>query len=212
VTEEKTADRTQYHDKLRVISLEWDGQMSVRSDKSIINHEENGVDLLLFYRKKKTTCKDYGFRYEGRFRYITHWGEFPTHFILSRVTSFDQQIEEDIEDFLDEYEFIEETRVERMTSRYERDKQVRKEAIEYHGTKCMACGFDFGEAFGPHGEGYIEVHHCVPFSDQDGEISVNPKIDTIVLCSNCHRMVDRRKSYTLSLDELQLPLEWAAQT
>ena len=50
---------------------------------------------------------------------------------------------------------------------------------------------------------YIErVPHVVPLSSIDEEVTVNPRTDLIVLCSNCHRMVHRRKNQVLTLDEL----------
>lgn len=45
VTEHKTADRTQYADRLESESLFWQGQMSGRSDPAIIQHAEHGLFL-----------------------------------------------------------------------------------------------------------------------------------------------------------------------
>src|SRR5262249_4143398 len=44
-----------------------------------------GVELLVFYRKSKTEFDNYGFRYEGSFRYVSHQGSKPTQFLLRRV-------------------------------------------------------------------------------------------------------------------------------
>ncbi len=90
-----------------------------------------------------------------------------------------------------------------FSTRYERSKENRKDAIKYHGTRCMACGIDFGEVYGEVGRGFIEVHHIVPLSQSHEKVSVNPKTDLVCLCANCHRMVHRRHNAILSVEELR---------
>lgn len=85
VTERKTGDMTEYHDILESDTLRWEGQTSGRKDATIITHEREGVELLVFYRTKKTEHPGAGFRYEGRFRYVSHTGAEPTRFTLQRV-------------------------------------------------------------------------------------------------------------------------------
>lgn len=89
------------------------------------------------------------------------------------------------------------------TTRYERNPANRREAIRIHGTRCMACGFDFEKAYGELGKDYIEVHHVVPLASQNEEIKVNPATDLIVVCANCHRMIHRKRDHVLSLEELK---------
>jgi hypothetical protein len=86
VTEEKGPDLTQYRDYLDGDDLSWDGQTSGRKDEAVINHEAEGVELLLFYRKSKKEFGNYAFRYEGPFRYVSHQGSKPAHFLLRRVS------------------------------------------------------------------------------------------------------------------------------
>lgn len=85
VTERKSTDMTAYTDWLDGNVLYWDGQISGRKDQSIIEHAHNGQELLLFYRANKVEYPGGGFRYEGRFRYSSHTGANPTHFILQRI-------------------------------------------------------------------------------------------------------------------------------
>ncbi|MDR0930752.1 MAG: HNH endonuclease [Clostridiales bacterium] len=73
--------------------------------------------------------------------------------------------------------------------------------IEQHGKLyCEACGFDFKEVYGELGENFIEAHHAKPIAEMnDGE---RTNIDDIVmLCSNCHSMIHRKKPW-LTKDEL----------
>lgn len=85
VTEKKTPDRTQYQDHLDGDTLSWDGQTSGRKDALIIGHEAQGLELLVFYRQSKNEFGNYGFRYEGPFRYVSSTGKNPAHFTLVRV-------------------------------------------------------------------------------------------------------------------------------
>lgn len=89
------------------------------------------------------------------------------------------------------------------TTKYERKKVNRDAAIAIHGTKCMACGFDFERMYGKYGKGFIEVHHTKPLFENDEEITPDPNTDLICLCSNCHRMVHHFKNKVLSLEELK---------
>jgi 5-methylcytosine-specific restriction protein A len=87
--------------------------------------------------------------------------------------------------------------------RYERDPLNRKRAIEIHGTICTICGFDFEFFYGERGRGFIEVHHVKPIATFDHEINIDPETDLLPVCSNCHRMIHRRKEYVLSIDEVK---------
>lgn len=93
------------------------------------------------------------------------------------------------------------------TTRYERNAKNRESAIRIHGTKCMICGFDYGEKYGELGKGYIEVHHIKPLSELDEEVVIDPEKDLICVCSNCHRMIHRFKNYMVSVEELKQIVE-----
>ena len=85
VTERKSGEMTDYHDTLEGDTLHWDGQTSGRKDALIMGHERMGLELLVFYRRSKQQFPGAGFTYEGRFRYRSHTGGAPTHFVLQRV-------------------------------------------------------------------------------------------------------------------------------
>lgn len=82
VTEEKEQDQTQYQDQLDGNMLQWQGQMSGRTDKLILTHQAEGSELLVFYRKNKAEHPGAGFRYLSRFVYESHHSSHPTSFIL----------------------------------------------------------------------------------------------------------------------------------
>jgi len=89
ITEKKANGMTDYRDYLDGRKLDWDGQTSGRKDRLIIEHERNGFEILVFYRKSKLEYNElghsYGFKLEGRFRYRSSIGSNPTHFVLDRV-------------------------------------------------------------------------------------------------------------------------------
>jgi hypothetical protein len=87
VTENKSADREQYVDKLTGNILYWQGQRQGRTDQLILNHRRNGDLLLVFYRRAKYQFEGAGFVFEGPFEYVSHSGGLPTSFILRRRIS-----------------------------------------------------------------------------------------------------------------------------
>jgi predicted HNH restriction endonuclease len=67
----------------------------------------------------------------------------------------------------------------------------RTEALARLGNlECQVCGFDFLQKYGPHGDGFMEVHHRTPLMDADPdegrEVSTE---DVDLVCANCHRMI-----------------------
>ncbi|PFO03746.1 restriction endonuclease [Bacillus sp. AFS076308] len=66
---------------------------------------------------------------------------------------------------------------------------------------CEICGFDFYDTYGEIGEDFIEGHHTVPVSKlEEGQAT---KVEDIaIVCSNCHRMLHRKRPW-LSKDQLK---------
>jgi len=82
-------------------------------------------------------------------------------------------------------------------------KAVKEEALkkcsELH---CEACGFSFKEFYGELGNGFIEAHHLFPIAELTNETETK-KSDIALVCSNCHRMLHRRRPWLSSIDELK---------
>jgi hypothetical protein len=98
---------------------------------------------------------------------------------------------------------IEGARIRVEVNRYERDPELRLNAIRLHGTRCQVCHFSFEEVYGERGAGYIEVHHLKPLSSHRKAGETRIETDVAVLCANCHRMIHRRKEELLTLDQLR---------
>lgn len=88
--------------------------------------------------------------------------------------------------------------------RYERNPYARERCIEYHGTSCQICGFDFQEVYGELGNGFIHVHHIVPLHTINAQHEVNYQEDLIPVCPNCHAMLHiKMGSDYCTVDELR---------
>jgi len=81
----------------------------------------------------------------------------------------------------------------------ERNRKLIKEAKLLHKKndsklRCQCCEFSFKEKYGDLGENYIEAHHIFPISKLTKE--TNTKIEDLALvCSNCHRMLHRKRPW-----------------
>jgi len=70
---------------------------------------------------------------------------------------------------------------------------------------CQACGFDFEDFYGEAGQGFIEAHHTIPVSElRQG--SKTKAADIALVCSNCHRMLHRRRPW-ITMSDLKTLLE-----
>lgn len=78
-----------------------------------------------------------------------------------------------------------------LGTRYERNPYLRKLCIEEHGYSCCVCGFDFEQAFGELGKGFIHVHHLEQLASAGKEHYVDPTTDMRPVCPNCHAMIHK---------------------
>lgn len=106
--------------------------------------------------------------------------------------------------------FIEGKRVERKHLSRERNPKVIKLAKasfkKKHGRLfCEICGFDFQKIYGAIGEDFIEAHHTLPLDNIEDEIVETKVEDIALLCSNCHKMIHRKRPW-LEMDDLKLLL------
>jgi len=67
--------------------------------------------------------------------------------------------------------------------------------------KCEVCLFDFELVYGEVGKDYIECHHTLAVSELPDGATTRLE-DVVVVCSNCHRMIHRRKPW-LAIDAIR---------
>lgn len=120
----------------------------------------------------------------------------------SHTPTLEEQVAADLGSLALEDQLEEGGKTARLVAFYERNLELRAAAIKLHGTTCKACDFNFADAYGERGKDYIEVHHLVPISTHIEPTTINPAKDLTVLCSNCHRMIHRKRDKPLSLGEL----------
>jgi 5-methylcytosine-specific restriction protein A len=109
----------------------------------------------------------------------------------------------------DGYEADEGRIVLRIHKSYERNSKLvatkKARVMEKLGTlACEVCGFDFQKAYGDLGNGFAECHHKKPVSEM-GESEKTTAEDLAILCSNCHRMIHRKRPWK-SIHELRAML------
>lgn len=89
-----------------------------------------------------------------------------------------------------------------LVNRYERDPQKRRECVEHFGYRCQICNFDFHEVYAELGADFIHVHHLEPLAEVGGEHDIDPTVDLIPVCPNCHAIL-HRVTPALKPDELK---------
>lgn len=76
---------------------------------------------------------------------------------------------------------------------FERSASARKACLDHHGYACSICGFDFEARYGSAGAEVIQVHHLVPIASIRRNYRINPMVDLIPVCANCHVMIHRQE-------------------
>ncbi|WP_342129800.1 HNH endonuclease [Hydrogenophaga sp. OTU3427] len=109
------------------------------------------------------------------------------------------------EDEADEGELLSRVHRYRERNRGLIDRKKKKFLANHDRLFCEACGFDFEKVYGERGKEFIECHHTKPVSQL--EVGEKTKLsDLVMLCSNCHRMVHRRKPW-LPFEALKAQIE-----
>jgi 5-methylcytosine-specific restriction protein A len=87
--------------------------------------------------------------------------------------------------------FPEGGRVTLEVNRYERDHRNRTLCLQARGYRCTVCDFNFAERYGELGRDYIHVHHLTPVSQMGNGYVINPLVDLVPICPNCHAMIHK---------------------
>ncbi|MGE0424962.1 MAG: HNH endonuclease [Reyranellaceae bacterium] len=184
ITEEKTADRTQYRDHLEGNLLYWQGQTSGRTDDLIVEHEKRGLEILVFFRTRKYEHPGAGFRYLGPFGYVRHSGGHPTSFVLKRQEAVFQDVLSastadvspfDPSDVQDGRRWIAQTIVQRRGQQAFRDALI----AAYDG-KCVITGCAVLDV--------LEAAHIHPYLGPD----TNKTSNGLLLRADLHTLFDCR--------------------
>jgi len=99
--------------------------------------------------------------------------------------------------------FPEGSKKEITVNSYERNPKAKQECIRIHGSRCVVCGFDFGEVYGEEFMGKIHVHHKKPLAEIDDEYEVDPEEDLVPVCPNCHMIIHSKSGGTYTIEEVR---------
>lgn len=86
---------------------------------------------------------------------------------------------------------------------YERNPAARKACIMHYGAVCLVCGFNFQKAYGDDFEGIIHVHHIKPLNEITQEYVIDPIMDMVPVCPNCHLVIHSKPSGIYTIDEVK---------
>jgi hypothetical protein len=181
VTRDKTLDRTQYKDLLDGDVLHWQGQTSGRTDATIIEREQRGLELLLFYRNFKYEHPHAGFRYEGQFSYVSHHGSHPTSFILRRIpVDLDAEAArlEEAEPFNPHDAEDGRTRILREVVGRQGQRSFRQRLLTAYEGRCAVTGWRVSEV--------LEAAHICPFMGE----ATNHISNGLLLRADLHTLFD----------------------
>lgn len=89
-----------------------------------------------------------------------------------------------------------------IVNRYERDNKARHICLSIHGYECKACNINLESIYGPIAKQFIHVHHRTPISEVGPKYEVDPVVDLVPLCPNCHSIV-HRKNPPLTVEQLR---------
>ncbi|MBS3652592.1 DUF3427 domain-containing protein [Pseudaminobacter sp. 19-2017] len=178
VTREKSRDRTQYKDRLEGDTLHWQGQRTGRSDYKIVEHRKRDLELLLFYRERKYEHTGAAFRYEGRFRYVSHSESRPTNFILQRIPSSESKFAFEVEPFDPISVEDGRERTLRMVAQRQGQGAFRTELLEAYGACCAITGCRT-----PH---VLEAAHIHPYRGT----TTNHVTNGLLLRADLHTLFD----------------------
>jgi 5-methylcytosine-specific restriction protein A len=98
----------------------------------------------------------------------------------------------------EEQEFVEGACGQVTHDRRERSKGARDACIRIHGYTCAVCNMNFVDQYGEIGREFIHVHHISRISETAGEHKIDARHDLVPVCPNCHAMLHRSPSHSIS--------------
>lgn len=206
VSEKHQPTSTQYDNRFDGELLWMDGEEKHGNDLRLMNSLQEDK-VYLFYRSEKKSL----FTYHGQVFLVESETRTtsPSRFLFSVSSKTLDQVDQIIEDYNPEHFEGEKEGLKklRLHVTYERKKNNRDAAIQIHGTTCKACNFNFNLKYGEDlAKSYIEIHHTTSITELNGK-QIDPKVDLVPLCANCHRMAHRTKGKILTVEEIQEHIE-----
>lgn len=186
-------------DSQLILGFQWQQNLKGRRNPGYAEAMSN-IELVL---KKKYNL--YTFRQfeevinkdTGRVRIINFEQDLEQRYLVKKIDGWHAYAAGDFDGIKDPWKskekivYLEGSKVPISGSRIERNARARAACLEFHGTSCCICKFDFEKTFGKLGRGFVHVHHLNLISDREGRHEVCPKTDLVPVCPNCHAMIHR---------------------
>lgn len=188
-----------YHNHFSGDELVWFGKTGSNANQPSIKAMTNpAARVYLFYREDDRQA----FTFAGLARAISVDEANPVSVVWSfssERVSHPEILPNEITPFEKVYEGA---RKQITVNTYERDPNARKRCLKKWGLACSVCSFEFSQAYGDLGAGFIHVHHLRPLNEIGEKYELDPENELRPVCPNCHAML-HRKSPTLSIEELK---------
>ncbi|GAK12354.1 DUF3427 domain-containing protein [Geomicrobium sp. JCM 19039] len=155
----------------------------------------------LIYIFTREDSNDVNFTFQGKGRAKETGGGKPARILWEFTNPNEGRPEKLAEEVFNPECYLEGSTKTITVNIYERNLVARKKCIEYYGSTCTICEFDFKRKYGAIGEDFIHIHHLKELSKIKKEYKLNPINDLRPVCPNCHAMLHRRKP-AFTIEEL----------
>ncbi|WP_240339788.1 DUF3427 domain-containing protein [Halobacillus ihumii] len=170
--------------------------LNTPSIKSMLNPEGN---IYIFTREDSQNPY---FIYQGNASVKDYRDTQPVYILWEFIDESENHPEKTTEEVTDPKKYKEGTTKQISVNVYERNPTARSKCIDHYGCSCVICRFNFEEAYGEIGKGFIHVHHLKELHEIGEEYEVDPIEDLRPVCPNCHAILHRRKP-AYSIEDLQ---------
>lgn len=183
-------------------NLVWYGKTTSHAQQPLVKMMiSNECNVHIFFRNDSTK----GFTYKGLGLATSIEGDKPIRITWSFINPINKPSHQlqPIEGIDEIYECYKEgSLIKTEISIYKRSIKARQRCIDIKGCSCCVCGFDFEKTYGAIGRGFIHIHHLNHLSERGNECDVNPEIDLVPVCPNCHSMLHNKK-FDITIEELK---------
>ena len=100
--------------------------------------------------------------------------------------------------------FLEGNPQQKLYTYYERDPKARDICLKKKGYTCTVCEINMADKYGDVGNEFIHVHHINFLASIKKEHILDPELDLVPVCPNCHSMLHKEyKNNYLTIEELK---------
>lgn len=188
--------------------------------RNLVSHRTLDKKNYAKYKKDKIWITKEGVKYLKQnietINYIVESGKFNWNDKEAVLNAVQNEPKKRPEYFAETDLIIEGLRTKKEVEVFNRSKKLRDIAIDHYsvGGKiyCDGCKFNFVDFYGELlGKRFIEIHHLKPifqFEKDDVTKTIEQALPNVApVCSNCHRMIHKKRDAPLSIPQLRTYIE-----